>query len=103
MSSAMPDGSLVRRRVAVLFRRMSVAPAQNHPHETVVRPAQPSDVDGLVALETNVFTTDRVSRRGFRRFLVSSSAALMVAESDGRLAGYALVLFRARTHTPPLC
>jgi ribosomal protein S18 acetylase RimI-like enzyme len=84
------------------FAAMSVAPAQNHPHETVVRAAQPCDVDGLVALETNVFTTDRISRRSFRRFLVSPSAALMVAESDGRLAGYALVLFRDRTHVARL-
>jgi len=54
-----------------------------------------SDLDALVSLEERVFAGDRVSRRGFRRFLTSPRAALVVAAEDGVLAGYALVLFRA--------
>jgi len=53
-----------------------------------------SDLDALESLEERVFAGDRVSRRGFRRFLTSPRAALIVAAEDGVLAGYALVLFR---------
>jgi ribosomal protein S18 acetylase RimI-like enzyme len=51
----------------------------------------------LQALEHKVFATDRISRRGFRRFLASPNAVPIVAEADGKLAGYALVLFRKGT------
>ena len=64
-------------------------------HAYPVRPAAAGDLDALVALEAQVFATDRISRRSFRRFLASPRAALMVAELDGMRAGYALVLFRA--------
>lgn len=60
-----------------------------------VRPAKPADIAALFALETEVFTTDRLSRRGFRRLLASASAELLVAEHAGAFAGYILVLFRA--------
>jgi ribosomal protein S18 acetylase RimI-like enzyme len=53
-----------------------------------------ADVPALLDLENQVFVTDRLTRRAFRRFLGSSSAVLLIAEQDGRLAGYALVLFR---------
>ena len=56
-----------------------------------------ADLDALLALEQQVFTTDRISRRGLRRFLSSSSAHVLVAEADGKPVGYALVLFRKRT------
>ncbi len=59
-----------------------------------LRPGETADLDALVDLENRVFTTDRLSRRSFRRFLASPAAALIVAEQAGRLAGYALILFR---------
>jgi ribosomal protein S18 acetylase RimI-like enzyme len=62
--------------------------------EIRLRPGAPSDVDALCELENRVFSYDRLSRRGFRRFLASPTAALIVAECDGGCAGYALVLFR---------
>jgi ribosomal protein S18 acetylase RimI-like enzyme len=62
---------------------------------TTIRPAQGSDLEALAALEQAAFSSDRISRRGFRRFLASAGAAVLVAESDGCRAGYALVLFRA--------
>jgi [ribosomal protein S18]-alanine N-acetyltransferase len=62
-----------------------------------IRPAKPADLEPLAALEERVFHTDRISRRGFRGFLASPSAAVIVAVRDGALAGYALVLFRANT------
>lgn len=59
-----------------------------------IRPARASDVDGLVAMEEAAFASDRLSRRSFRRLVASRSAAMLVNEQRGRLAGYAAVLFR---------
>src|SRR3954454_18022954 len=60
-----------------------------------VRPAEPRDLDALVALEQQVFDTDQLSRRSLRRFLRVPSAELLVAEErGGGLAGTAIVLFR---------
>jgi ribosomal-protein-alanine acetyltransferase len=55
------------------------------------------DLDALIALEDAVFTTDNLSRRSFRHFLTSRGATLLVAEENGKLAGYVLVLCRPRS------
>jgi ribosomal protein S18 acetylase RimI-like enzyme len=55
------------------------------------------DIDALVALENAVFTTDILSRRSFRHFLTAPKSSLIVAEESGKLAGYALVLYPARS------
>lgn len=55
------------------------------------------DLEALTALETTVFSHDRISRRSFRGFLTSLNADLVVAEHAGALAGYALVLRRPNT------
>lgn len=60
-----------------------------------MRKAAPADLGALVELEHHVFTTDHLSRRSLRHFLEAPTAELLVAESDGRLAGTAIVLFRA--------
>jgi len=62
-----------------------------------LRPGHRRDLDALVALENAVFTTDILSRRSFRHFLASPKSSLIVAEEDGKLAGYALVLYPARS------
>lgn len=62
--------------------------------ELRLRPAEPTDLDRLMELEHRVFAVDRISRRGFRRFLHSRHAVLLVATRGDLLAGYALVLFR---------
>jgi [ribosomal protein S18]-alanine N-acetyltransferase len=60
-----------------------------------IRAAEPGDIDALVELEHRVFSTDRLSRRSLRRFLIGPSAELLVAEeADGRLAGTAILMFR---------
>ncbi len=74
---------------------MRTAVAPRPVEATIIRPATGADLEALVALEQRAFATDRISRRGFRRFVRSDSAAVLVAEIDGCLAGYALVLFRA--------
>ncbi|MER9319398.1 peptidase C39 family protein [Mesorhizobium sp. M0659] len=59
-----------------------------------IRKARASDVDDLAAIEKAVFSSDRISRRSFRLLIERETAEMLVAESDGRVAGYAIVLFR---------
>jgi ribosomal protein S18 acetylase RimI-like enzyme len=62
-----------------------------------IRPGHRRDLDALVALENAVFTTDILSRRSFRHFITTSKSSLIVAEDGSKLAGYALVLYPARS------
>ncbi len=73
---------------------MQAALAHSGTPDVSLRPARLADVDALANLEQRVFRGDRISHRGFRRFVRSPRAALVVAEEEGVLAGYALVLFR---------
>jgi ribosomal protein S18 acetylase RimI-like enzyme len=59
-----------------------------------LRAGEPADLDALMALETNVFATDRMSRRSLRHFLRSPTAAVLVADLAQEIAGTAVVLFR---------
>lgn len=59
-----------------------------------IRTARASDIDALDAIETAVFTSDRISRRSFRQLIERSTAETLLAEVDGKVAGYAMVLFR---------
>lgn len=61
------------------------------------RAAAAADIGALSDLENSLFLTDRISRSSFRRLVVSPSAVLIVAAFDAAIAGYALVLFRARS------
>lgn len=61
-----------------------------------IRKAVSGDFDALMALEKQVFATDRLSPRSLRHFLRSPTAAVIVAEEGGALAGAAIVLFRPR-------
>lgn len=55
------------------------------------------DVPGLVALEQHCFTTDRLSQRSFQWMVSRAHGQLLVADNDGQLLGYALVLLRRGT------
>ncbi|HVV91989.1 MAG TPA: peptidase C39 family protein [Hyphomicrobiales bacterium] len=70
---------------------------RDEPAPPRIRAAESADLDALERLEHLVFPTDRLSRRSFRRFLQRPSDALLVAEEDGAVIGYALLLFRERT------
>jgi [ribosomal protein S18]-alanine N-acetyltransferase len=61
-----------------------------------VRTARQADLDALIEIEQRVFATDRLSRTSLRRLLASKTARVIVAEVGARLAGAAVVLFRAR-------
>jgi ribosomal protein S18 acetylase RimI-like enzyme len=77
---------------------MRSALAQHPARQIRVRPAALDDLDALMALEGQVFTTDRLARRSLRRLLRVGSAAVIVAETlDGMLAGAAILLFRLRS------
>jgi ribosomal protein S18 acetylase RimI-like enzyme len=82
--TALPELQAPRRRAAP-------APAW------VIRPAVADDLEALVDIEQRCFESDRLSRRSFRHFLASDTAECLVAEENGRLLGYALVLFHGRT------
>ncbi len=58
------------------------------------RRAAPADLAALTALEKAGFQGDRMSRRSLRRLLGRASAATLVAVADGRIVGYAMLLFR---------
>ena len=73
-----------------------MAQALRKQQEIRLRSGAIGDIEALLALEAEVFKTDRCSRRSFRRFLASDLAAPIVAE-NGALAGYALVLFRRKS------
>jgi ribosomal protein S18 acetylase RimI-like enzyme len=59
-----------------------------------IRAALAADIDALLAIENAAFSTDRISRRSFRLLIESDMAAVLVAEREGGLAGYCVVLYR---------
>lgn len=59
-----------------------------------LRAASVADLDAVAVLETAVFAGDRMSRRSLRRLLRRPSAGTLVAVADGRIVGYAMLLFR---------
>lgn len=62
-----------------------------------IRPGTLADLDALLDLENRSFTTDRLSRRSMRHFLLSPTASLVVAGDGASLVGYVLVQFRPRS------
>tara|TARA_R110001583_G_scaffold85564_2_gene224279 strand:+ start:104242 stop:106203 length:1962 start_codon:yes stop_codon:yes gene_type:complete len=66
----------------------------------VVRTAQKADIDGLCAIEEAVFTTDRMKRATFSRFLRQPTARVLVADAgDDGVVGYGMLLLRAGSGT----
>ena len=61
------------------------------------RAASADDLHALVEMENRCFEHDRLSRRNFQWMITRAHASLTVAESDGVLLGYALVLFHQGT------
>lgn len=56
-----------------------------------------SDLDPLVALEERCFAGDRLNRRNFNYMLTKAHGQLWVAEQEGSLLGYVLILFHRGT------
>tara|TARA_R110002110_G_scaffold415765_1_gene655129 strand:- start:4933 stop:6096 length:1164 start_codon:yes stop_codon:yes gene_type:complete len=64
---------------------------------TEIRRAQPSDLPELLRLEAQCFSTDRLSRRSFRRWLKHEGCLFEVAVGQSGLLGYVLVILRRGT------
>ena len=64
---------------------------------TRLRPASRDDLDALVEIEQRCFSTDRMSRRSFARFIDSPGDALWVLTDGGSVVGYFLMLFHRAT------
>jgi ribosomal protein S18 acetylase RimI-like enzyme len=65
--------------------------------QPVLREAEVNDIEALLRLEQVAFDTDRLSRRSFRHWIDSHHRAFIIAEIDGRLAGYALAIYHSGT------
>ena len=63
----------------------------------LIRNAQLTDIDALVALETACFETDRLSRRSFKHWLAADHRALLVADVEKNVAGYILIIYHPGT------
>src|SRR5215210_3899880 len=63
-------------------------------HKVAVRVANASDLERLTEIEASAFQTDRLTPKRLRALIGSPSASFLVASSDERLVGYALVLTR---------
>lgn len=61
-----------------------------------IRAGRLGDLDALLALEA-LFPSDRVSRAGWRRFLRSPRASVLVAEAHGEVLGDLVLLRRANS------
>ncbi|WP_100644417.1 GNAT family N-acetyltransferase/peptidase C39 family protein [Alteromonas facilis] len=61
------------------------------------RAATKTDVPQLVALENEAFDSDRLSAKRFKHWVGADNRVFLVAEADGQLMGYGLVLLRKGT------
>lgn len=63
----------------------------------LIRHAELDDLEQLVALENVSFETDKLSRRSFRHWITTEHRALLVAEVEGRIVGYILIIYHPGT------
>lgn len=59
--------------------------------------ASSDDLGDLLRIENAAFTSDRISRRSFRRLIAAPTATILVSQHDGESAGYALILTRSKS------
>lgn len=65
----------------------------------VIRDVAPTDLDALQELEERSFSTDRLSRRSFQRWIHGEKRSIFrVLEYEAELRGYGLVLLHKGTH-----
>ncbi len=63
----------------------------------VLREAETDDVDALAEIENQAFEHDRMSRRRFRHWLQATHCIFLVADHNGQVCGYTLVLLHRGT------
>ena len=59
--------------------------------DIIIRRAEASDLDALLAIENAAFTTDRLERRNFRHAVRSPTMICLVACKAGEVLGYGIV------------
>ena len=64
---------------------------------SIIRKAVLSDLDELLRLESAAFSSDRLSRRSFRRWLKHAGCVFLVCEDADALSGYILIILRRGT------
>jgi len=90
-----PGRDGVMRKLGAGWRRMNRA-SPRALAAVRLRRGRIADLDALTAIEQAVFDTEILSRRSFRRFVNARGATLIVAEADGKIAGYVLALYPPR-------
>lgn len=63
-----------------------------------ILPATINDLEQLVALENELFTSDRIPRRQFRYLLTRANAITVKIDQEDKLAGYLILLRRRRSY-----
>lgn len=63
----------------------------------MIRQATSKDLKPLLLIENECFSGDRLSQRSFRYLLTKAHAVTLVAEADGGISGYVMLLFNAGT------
>jgi ribosomal-protein-alanine acetyltransferase len=63
----------------------------------LIQQAHTQDLDGLVKLEQECFTEDRMNKNNFRHLLSGKTAEIFVAKNASEVIGSAVVLFRKRS------
>ena len=64
---------------------------------SIIRKAVLSDLGELLRLESAAFSSDRLSRRSFRRWLKHAGCVFLVSEDGDALSGYILIILRRGT------
>lgn len=76
----------------------NTAAARTDPRPGIsIERALPDDLESLLAIEATCFSSDRLSRRSFKRWLRRADCVFLVARDGANLAGYCLVLLRQGT------
>jgi len=63
----------------------------------VIRPVLLTDLNQLVTLEESCFDTDQLSRRSFKHWITTEHRALLVADMEGTIVGYNLIIYHPGT------
>ena len=63
----------------------------------MIREARHSDIEALLDLENRSFPGDRLSRRSLAHLIKKGNATILIDDADGRMRGYALVLYSKGT------
>lgn len=59
--------------------------------KVAISPAEPPDVDALLAIENAAFESDRMERRAFQHAIRSPTVICLVARKEGEVVGYGIV------------